>query len=128
VHQLFIDFKKAYDSFRREVLYNILIEFGIPMKLLRLAKMCLNETYSSVRVGTHFSDTFPIKNNLKQGDALSPLFFYFVLEYHIRRVHKNKEGLKLNDTHQLLVYAGDVNILGGSIHAMKKNTEAFISS
>ena len=41
VHQLFIDLKKAYDSFRREVLYNILIEFGIPMKLLRLIKICL---------------------------------------------------------------------------------------
>jgi hypothetical protein len=45
VHQLFIDFKKAYDSVRREVWYNILIEFGIPMKLVRLIKMCLNETY-----------------------------------------------------------------------------------
>ena len=41
VHQLFIDFKKAYDSVRREVLYNILIEFGIPKKLVRLIKMCL---------------------------------------------------------------------------------------
>jgi hypothetical protein len=46
VHQLFIDFKKAYDSVRREVLYNILIEFGVLMKLVRLIKMCLNETYS----------------------------------------------------------------------------------
>jgi hypothetical protein len=45
VHQLFIDFKKAYDSVRREVLYKILIEFGIPMKLVRLIKMCFNETY-----------------------------------------------------------------------------------
>jgi hypothetical protein len=44
VHQLFIDFKKAYDSVRREVLYNILIEFGIPTKLVRLIKMCINET------------------------------------------------------------------------------------
>jgi hypothetical protein len=44
VHQLFIDFKKAYDSMRREVLYNILIEFGVPLKLVRLIKMCLNET------------------------------------------------------------------------------------
>jgi len=43
LHQLFIDFKKAYDSVRREVLYSILIEFGIPMKLVRLPKMCLNE-------------------------------------------------------------------------------------
>jgi hypothetical protein len=46
VHQLFIDFKKAYDSVRREVLYNILIEFGVPVRLVRLIKMCLNETYS----------------------------------------------------------------------------------
>ena len=46
MHKLLIDFKKAYDSFRREVLYNILIEFGIPMKLVRLKKLCLNETYS----------------------------------------------------------------------------------
>ena len=47
VHQLFIDFTKAYDSVRREVLYNILIEFGIPMKVVRLLKMCLNETNHS---------------------------------------------------------------------------------
>jgi len=56
VHQLLIDFKNAYDSFRREVLYNILIEFGIPMKLIRLIKMCLNETYSRIRVGKHLSE------------------------------------------------------------------------
>jgi hypothetical protein len=54
VHQLFIDFKKAYDSVRRKVLYNILIEFGIPMKLVRLVKVCLNETYSRVRGGQTF--------------------------------------------------------------------------
>ncbi|KAJ4427589.1 hypothetical protein ANN_25237 [Periplaneta americana] len=46
VHQLFIDFKKAYDSLKKDVLYNILIEFGIPKKLLRLIKMCRSETYS----------------------------------------------------------------------------------
>jgi hypothetical protein len=51
VHQLFIDFKKAYDSVRREVLYNILLEFGIPKKLVRLIKMHLNGTYSKVHVG-----------------------------------------------------------------------------
>jgi hypothetical protein len=55
---------------RREVLYNILIEFGVPKKLVRLIKMYLNETYSKVRIGKHLFDSFPIQNGLKQGDAL----------------------------------------------------------
>jgi hypothetical protein len=69
VHQLVVDFKKAYDPVRREVLYNILIEFGIPVILVMLVKMCLNETYSRVRVGKHLSDMFPSKNGWIQGDA-----------------------------------------------------------
>jgi hypothetical protein len=60
VHELFVDFKKAYDSVRREVL-NILTEFGVPMKLVRLIGMCLNETYSKVHIGKHLSDSFPTK-------------------------------------------------------------------
>jgi hypothetical protein len=70
VHQLFIDFMKAYDSVRREVLYNILIEFGVPMKLVKWIKMYLNETYNKVRISKYLSATFPIQNGLKQGDAL----------------------------------------------------------
>jgi len=44
VYQLFIDFKKSYDSVRREDLCNIMIDFGIPMKLVRLIKMCMTES------------------------------------------------------------------------------------
>ena len=51
VHQLFIDFKKAYYLVRREILYKIFLEFGIPRKLVRLIKMSLTETYRTVRVG-----------------------------------------------------------------------------
>jgi hypothetical protein len=63
----------AYDSLGREVLYKILIKFEVPMILARLIKMCLNYTYSKVHKGKHLSDSFPIQNGLKQGDALSPL-------------------------------------------------------
>jgi hypothetical protein len=71
------DFKKAYDSVRRVVLCGIPIEFGTPMKLVRLIKMCMNGRYSRVRVGKHLSDVFPIKSGLKQGGALLQLFFNF---------------------------------------------------
>jgi hypothetical protein len=59
VHQLFIDIKEAYNSIKREVLYNILLEFGVPKKLVRLIKMYLNETNFKVRIGKLLSDKFP---------------------------------------------------------------------
>ena len=126
VHQLFIDFKKAYDLVRREALYNILIEFGISKKLVRLIKMCLTQTYSRVRVGKNLSEMLQIRNDLKQGDARSPLLFNFALEYAIKRVQVNQDGLKLNGTLQLLAYADNVNILGGSEHTLKENAEALV--
>jgi len=97
-----------------------------PRKLVRLRKMCLTETYSRVRVGKNLSDRFPIRNGLKQGDALSPLLFNFALVWAIRRVEVNQYGLRLNGTHQLLAYADDVNIFGGSIRAVKENAEALV--
>ena len=88
--------------------------------------MCLTETCSRVRVGKNLSDMFPIRNGLKQGDALSSLLFNFALDYAIRRVQVNQDGFKLNGTHQLLAYADDVNILGGSVHTVEENAEALV--
>jgi hypothetical protein len=84
---------------RKEVLRNIITEFGIPIQLVRPIKLRLNETCSRVWVGKHLSDMFPVKNGLKQGHALSPLLFNVSFEYSLRRVKVNSDGLKLKSTY-----------------------------
>jgi len=59
-------------------------------------------------------------------DALSPPLFNFALDYAITKVDVNQQCFKLNGTNQLLVYAGDVNIVGGRVHIIKKNKEALV--
>jgi hypothetical protein len=69
---------------------------------------------------------FHIKNGLKQGDVLSPLLLNFALKNVITRDQVNYDYMKLNGKHQLLLYSDDVNILGRSVRAVKKNTETLL--
>ena len=94
MQELFIDFKKACDSVRWEVLYNILIELRIPMQHVWLIIMCLNKTYSRVRVSKIFSDMSPIRNGLKRGDALSLFLFNSALYKPLGGFRKTGMALK----------------------------------
>jgi hypothetical protein len=83
----------------------------------------LNELYSKVHTGKHLAEDFLLQNGLKHGDASLPLLFNFSLEYAIRKAQENQAGLKLNGTHQLLVYVDDLNLLGDNIDTILKNKE-----
>jgi hypothetical protein len=86
-----------------------------------MIKMCLNETYSKVRIFKHLSDSFLIQNGLKQEAAVSPLLFNFASDYATSKVQKDKVGLKLKGTYQLLAYDDDVNLHGVNTDTIKKN-------
>jgi hypothetical protein len=82
--------------------------------------MRFTEIYSEICVGKHLSPTIPIQNCLKQGHALSAWLFNFPSEYAIRKFRENQVGLKLNGTHQVLVYTGNENLFGDNVNTTRK--------
>jgi len=114
--QLFIDFKKAYDSIHRESLYNIMYEFGFPKKLIALTKMCMENTKYRVRTQNVTSGTFTVEIGLKQVDAQSPVLFNLALEKVVKILQDNEGGLLTGQNKiRLLGFADHLDIIGDSL-------------
>ena len=127
IHQLYIDYKQAYDIINRAELVEIMKEFGIPMNLLRFVKMTLANTNSKVKkIQGKLSPSFETRIGLRQGDSLSTLLFNLCMEK-IRNVRINPGGTIYNRTRRCLVYADDVVILGRSEGYIKKTLEEMVA-
>ncbi|KAL4084171.1 hypothetical protein QTP88_028004 [Uroleucon formosanum] len=127
IWQVFVDFKKAYDSIHRDSLYNIMYEFGFPRKLISLTKMCMNGTRYQVRVDCTLSEEFEVITGLKQGDALSPILFNIALEKVIRSVQSNKIVINIGKTTlDVLGSADDLNLVGENKEMIVRNIKTLI--
>ena len=113
-HHLFVDFKAAFDSPSRDMLYSIMSDFGIPPKLIRLCGMTLTNTKSAVQIGTELSEPFDTKKGFRQGDPLSCDLFNLIMEYIIRAAGLRHNGTIFYKSVMPLGYADDVDIIGRS--------------
>ena len=121
VHQLYVDFKAAYDSINRQQLLVALHNLEIPRKLI---KMTLENTESKVRVNGQLSDVFSLQQGLRQGDSLSSTLFNLALEEVIRKIPANRGGTLFNRTTQNLAFADDIAMLGTNSKYLKENLTA----
>jgi len=121
-HHLFIDFKTAYDKVKRNQLYKARLEFGIPLKLVRLVQAIMEGTTAKVKVQNELSERFHIRNGLRQGDALACILFNITLEKIKRDANINQCGNIFYKSVQILAYADDIDIISRSPKSLQEAT------
>ena len=118
LHNIFIDFKQAFDKVNRQNLYESLKVLKIPMKLIKLVKTTLENSRAVVEVCQGRTEVFNINTGLRQGDALSTILFNLVLEAAVSKI--DLRGTISTRTKQLCAYADDVVIIAGTQKALKE--------
>jgi len=118
IHQIFVDFQKAYDSIRRDKLYAIMANYGIPNKLIRLTKATVENSTYCVKTATIMTDGFKIGTGLKQGDGQAPNLFNIALEYVTRQLSVQTTSTVFHKSEQLIGYASYINIIGRTKRAV----------
>jgi len=124
VHQLYIDFRKAYDTVRRGKVIEALKSFGITPKLVRLVRMTLVDTTSMVKVDGQLSPPFRVKVGVRQGGVLSATLFNLALESAMRQIPGNPGGTVFNRLLQSLAYADDIAMIARTTSALEEGYTA----
>jgi sorting nexin-29 len=123
-HHLFIDFKTAYDKVNRNQLYKAMLEFGIPLKVVRLTQAMMEGTTAKVKVQNELSESFHIQNGLRQGDALACILFNIALEKTIRDANIYQRGNIFYKSVQILANADDIDIISRFLKSLQEATIA----
>ena len=128
LYQVFVDFKKAYDSIYREVVEKILVETGVPCKLAKLIQNTIDQTSYRVRVNGRLSTPFTSNAGLRQGDSLSPTVFNIVLDWVIRRAQINSNAYLFRNNEQTLAYADDIGFISTNRRIIEENITKLVES
>jgi sorting nexin-29 len=118
MYQIYVDFKQAYDSIQRNKLCTVMYELGMPPKLVRLVRATMTGTEAQVKVQTELTDTFEIRQGLKQG--LAPVFFNLALEYVIRKLPADANRTLEYKMNQVVGYADDICVPGRSARSVNE--------
>jgi Reverse transcriptase (RNA-dependent DNA polymerase) len=111
LHIMFIDFKQAYDTIVRKMIFEAMKDFNIPPKLIALTKMILENASNRVKIEGRTSEPFQSKRGVRQGDPLSTILFNIVLEKILRKCKAYSNGTIYHHRHQILAYADDMVII-----------------
>jgi sorting nexin-29 len=125
---LFIDFKAAYDTIRRDKLLKALTEFKIPPKLIRLVKLTLKHMRCRVKIHNNLLKQCDTSTGLRQGDALSCILFNLALETVITDSEIETKGTIYNKSTQILAYADDIVVVGRSTYALKETMKKLMKA
>ena len=127
----FIDFKKAFDSIDRNIIFKILRFYGIPIKIVNAIKILYDNTVSCVNINNQQSEYFKINTGVLQGDTLAPFIFIVVLNFVLERSQQEDFGFTTSINQKLtdLDFADDIALLDDNIntailHFNKIKTEA----
>lgn len=120
IELIFIDFKQAFDSLRRNQLMKALQKLGIPGKLRRLIQMTMTNTRMRVKTTKGVTEEFEINKGVRQGDSLSTTLFNLALDYVVKKI--NKGTLRTREG-QIIAYADDIVIISKN----RKTTEEMVA-